>query len=205
MVTADLASARETDVVRAPRRSDATRATILSAARERFAADGYERATIRAIAADARIDPAMVMRYYGSKEQLFAAAAAFELHLPDLAGVAADRVGSTLVEHFVHRWEGDDTLVALLRASLTHAVAAERMREIFDEQVRQVAATIVPDAHEAATRAGLVASQMLGMALSRYVLRLPPVVALTEAQIVGWLGPTVQRYLTGRPDAPAGS
>ena len=78
------------------------------------------------------------------------------------------------------------------------------MREIFDEQVRQVATTIVPDVQEAATRAGLVASQMLGMALSRYVLRLPPVVGLTEAQIIGWLGPTVQRYLTGRPDPPAG-
>jgi len=197
MTTSGVPSARETDILRRPRRSDATRATILAAARERFAADGYERATIRAIAADAHIDPAMVMRYYGSKEQLFAAAAAFELHLPDLGDVAADRVGSTLVEHFVRRWEGDDTLVALLRASLTNAVAAERMREIFDEQVRQVAATIAPDPPEAATRAGLVASQMLGMALSRYVLRLAPVVALTEAQIVGWLGPTVQRYLTG--------
>src|SRR5262245_18351681 len=65
------------------RRSDATRAAILAAARERFAADGYERATIRAIAADANIDPAMVMRYYGSKERLFAAAAELELHLPD--------------------------------------------------------------------------------------------------------------------------
>ena len=59
----------------APRRSDATRAAILAAARERFAADGYERATIRAIAADAKIDPSMVMRYYGNKEKLFAAAA----------------------------------------------------------------------------------------------------------------------------------
>lgn len=205
MMTSGQPSTRETDTSRAPRRSDATRATILAAARERFAADGYERATIRAIAADAHIDPAMVMRYYGSKEQLFAAAAAFELQLPDLADVATDRVGSTLVEHFMHRWEGDDTLVALLRASLTNAVAAERMREIFDEQVRQVAAMIVPDPPEAATRAGLVASQMLGMALSRYVLRLPPVVALTEAQIVGWLGPTVQRYLTDRSDGPGDS
>jgi AcrR family transcriptional regulator len=173
----------------------------LDAAPERFAADGYERATIRAIAADARIDAAMVMRYYGSKEQLFAAAATFVLHLPDLAGVATNRVGPTLVEHFVHRWEGDDTLVALLRASLTNAVAAERMQEIFDDQVRQVAAIIVPDPSEAATRAGLVASQMLGMALSRYVL-LPPVVALADEQVVGWLGPTVQRYLTGRPGRP---
>ncbi|MFC7615369.1 TetR/AcrR family transcriptional regulator [Actinokineospora soli] len=58
-----------------PRRSDATKAAILTAARERFATDGYERATIRSIAADANIDPSMVMRYYGNKEKLFAAAA----------------------------------------------------------------------------------------------------------------------------------
>ena len=71
------------------RRSDRTRAAILAAARERFAADGYERATIRAIAADAAIDPAMVMRYFGNKEKLFAAAAEFDLRLPDLSGPAA--------------------------------------------------------------------------------------------------------------------
>ena len=70
-----------------PRRSDATRAAILEAARERFAADGYERATIRAIARDAGIDPSMVMRYYGNKEGLFAAASEFDLRLPALGAV----------------------------------------------------------------------------------------------------------------------
>src|SRR5213592_3788115 len=99
-----------------PRRSDATRAAILDAARERFAKDGYERATIRAIAADAGIDPAMVMRYYGSKEKLFAAAAEFDLRLPDLAAVPRGTVGSVLVGHFLDRWESDDSLQALLRA-----------------------------------------------------------------------------------------
>src|SRR5436190_14098251 len=88
------------------RRSDATRAAILGAARERFAADGYERATIRAIAADAGIDPAMVMRYYGSKDRLFAAAAEFDLRLPDLTSVPRTRLGETLVGHFLDRWEG---------------------------------------------------------------------------------------------------
>ena len=75
----------------APRRSDATRAAILAAAREQFAAGGYQAATIRAIAAAAGIDPAMVMRYYGNKEGLFAAAAEFDLRLPDLSGAAAQR------------------------------------------------------------------------------------------------------------------
>src|SRR5919201_1321688 len=89
----------------AARRSDASRSAILAAARERFAADGYERATIRAIAKDARIDPAMVMRYYGSKERLFAAAAEFDLRLPDLAAIPRARLGRTVVGIFLDRWE----------------------------------------------------------------------------------------------------
>src|SRR6266581_4742344 len=76
------------------RRSDTTKAAILAAARQHFAASGYERATIRAIAADAGIDPAMVMRYFGNKEKLFAAAAEFDLRLPDLAAVPRGTLGS---------------------------------------------------------------------------------------------------------------
>src|SRR5918912_336079 len=87
-----------------PRRSDGTRAAILTAARERFAADGFERATIRAIAADAGIDASMVMRYYGTKEKLFAAAASFDLRLPDLDGLPVDQLGAMLVAHFLERW-----------------------------------------------------------------------------------------------------
>ena len=82
---------------RTPRRSDATRTAILDAARERFAADGYDRATIRAIARDANIDPSMVMRYYGNKEGLFAAAVAIDLKLPDPASLSPDRAGQGLL------------------------------------------------------------------------------------------------------------
>src|SRR4030095_11746344 len=113
-----------------PRRSDATRAAILVAARERFAADGYERATIRAIAADADIDPAMVMRYYGNKEKLFAAAAEFDIRLPDFAGIPLESLGEAMVRHFLQRWEADDSLRVLLRTAVTNEVAVERMQEI---------------------------------------------------------------------------
>jgi AcrR family transcriptional regulator len=89
------------------RRSDGTRAAILRAARARFASDGYQRATIRAIAADADIDPSMVMRYYGNKAQLFAAAVDVHLRLPDVAQIPRDQLGRTLVAHFIKRWEGD--------------------------------------------------------------------------------------------------
>jgi AcrR family transcriptional regulator len=179
-----------------PRRSDATRATILTAARERFAADGYERATIRSIAADAGIDPAMVMRYYGNKEKLFAAAAEFDLRLPDLSEVPRDDLGATLARHFLSRWEDDETMMALLLAVVTNAVAAERMRTIFATQLGPVVLGISPDAASVPTRAGLLATQMLGFALCRYVLRLPPIVAMPADEVVRWLGPTLQRYLT---------
>jgi AcrR family transcriptional regulator len=180
-----------------PRRSDPTRAAILAAARERFAADGYERATIRAIAADARIDPAMVMRYYGSKERLFAAAAELDMRLPDLATVPAAMVGPALVRHFLERWEGDEALTALLRAAATNEAAAERMRGIFASQVAPALAPLCQDPAQAPSRAGLVASQVLGFAFCRYVLRLPHIVAMDRDEAVRWLGPTVGRYLTG--------
>ena len=180
----------------APRRSDNTRAAILSAARERFAADGYERATIRAIAADAGIDPAMVMRYYGNKEKLFAAAADFDLDLPDLTSVPRRRLGVTLVAHFLRRWSRDDALVALLRAAVTNTAAAERMQQIFAAQLAPQVAAVCPEPAEAGTRAALIATQMLGFALCRYVLRLPPMLRPSTEEITGWLGPTIQRYLT---------
>ncbi|MDX6281715.1 MAG: hypothetical protein QOH03_2786, partial [Kribbellaceae bacterium] len=108
---------------------------ILAAARERFAADGYERATIRAIAADAAIDPAMVMRYFGNKEKLFAAAAEFDLRLPDLSQLPREEVGAALTNHFLDRWEDDESLKALLRASVTNEAAADRMRQLFADQL----------------------------------------------------------------------
>lgn len=175
------------------RSSSDTKAVILAAAREHFARSGYERATIRGIAADAAIDPSMVMRYFGSKEGLFAAAARFDLELPDLAATPEDQLGRRLVGHFVARWERDDALVVLLRSAATNTAAAERMSEIFTTQLLPV----VDGAHEAdaGRRAGLIATQMLGLALCRYVLRLPPVVAMSPDELADWLGPTVQRYL----------
>jgi AcrR family transcriptional regulator len=180
-----------------PRRSDATRSAILAAARERFAADGYERATIRSIAADAGIDPAMVMRYYGSKERLFAAAADFDLRLPDVTAMPRTEVGIRMVEHFLNRWEEDETLMALLRATVSNQVAAERMRAIFADQVGPAVAALAAVPAEAPVRAGLLATQMLGMALCRYVLKLPPIVSMSRADVLAWLAPTVQRYLVG--------
>lgn len=180
----------------AARRSDTTRTAILTAARERFAADGYERATIRAIAKDARIDPSMVMRYYGSKEGLFAAVLDVDLRLPDPAGLNPHEVGRVLVNHFLDLWEENEVLTVMLRVGVTNPAGAERMRGIFRDQLMPVALRVCPDPEQAPVRAALTASQVLGLALARYVLSIPPAVALPREEVVAWLAPTVQRYLT---------
>jgi AcrR family transcriptional regulator len=179
-----------------PRRSDATKSAILAAAREQFAASGYQAATIRAIATAAAIDPAMVMRYFGNKEKLFAAAAEFDLRLPDLSGVPRKEVGTALVEHFLNRWEDDETLMALLRTAVTNEAANARLQEIFATQMAPLIAKLSGEPRAAAAaRAGLIASQILGLALCRYVLKLPPVVGLKRAEIVRRVGETVRAYL----------
>ncbi|WP_269856453.1 TetR/AcrR family transcriptional regulator [Streptomyces sp. RPT161] len=181
----------------AERRSDRTRAAILRAARQHFTAQGYERTTIRAIAADADIDPSMVIRYFGTKERLFDAALTVDLRLPDLTAVAPGDVPAVLVRHFLNRWEGDptdDALLMVLRSAVTNDRAAERAREIFGVQVAPaLAAVIGPEA--AGRRAGLVSAQLLGLALTRYLLRLPTVTALTPDEVVATLAPAIRETL----------
>lgn len=179
-------------------KSDVTRARILAAAGSLFSEQGYERTTIRDVAARAAIDPSMVMRYFGSKEGLFAKAAAFDLRLPDLSGVSRTKIGATLVGHFLDVWEneGGGGLIILLRAAASNEGAAETIREILTLQILPLVQRISPGPL-APVRAGLVATQMLGLALGRYILKLPPVASLSRAKVVRHVGPTVQRYVCG--------
>lgn len=181
----------------AEKRSDRTRAAILGAARERFAAEGYERTTIRAVAAAASIDPSMVMRYFGSKAQLFDAALAIDLRLPDLTAVPPEDLPRMLVRHFLDRWESDpadDALLVLLRSAVTNEHAAARMHEIFAVQVAPALASALGQGL-AARRAGLVSAQLLGLGLTRYLLRLPAVTALTRDEIEHALTPAIRATL----------
>jgi AcrR family transcriptional regulator len=185
----------------APRRSDATRAAILEAARHRFAADGFQKATIRAIAADADIDPSMVMRYYGNKDGLFAAAVDIDLRLPDLDDIEPERIGEILLRHGISVWEqppANEIMLTLMRSSITDDRAVAKFQEVFARQVMP-AVLRIGDPADAPRRAGLLATQVLGIALTRYVLKLPPVVAMTAEQLVAEIGPTIQRYLTSTP------
>ena len=185
---------------RSTAKSQRTRAAILQAAQGLFAGQGYERTTVRDVAARASIDPAMVMRYFGSKEGLFARATAFDLRLPDLATVPRHRLGTTLVAHFLEIWEGSESngsLISLLRAAASSDDAAAAIRTIFGSQVVPMLARVVPPM-ELPARAGLVATQIMGLAVTRYVLKVPPVVAMDRAQLTKLLGPTMQRYVVGK-------
>lgn len=170
-----------------------TREALLVAARRRFGAEGYERTTIRAVAGDVGVDAALVIRYFGSKEGLFSRAADLDLGLPDLTGVRAGDLSRVLVDRFFAVWEDDGTFLALLRAAVTSEVAAAAMREVFAGQVAPALAAVTDD--RAAERAALVGATVLGFAVGRYVLQLPPLVALDREQAQAWLGPTLRHYL----------
>lgn len=180
------------------RKSDRTRAAILAAARERFGQHPYDQASLRAIASDAGIDPAMIVRYFTNKETLFAAAVDVDLRLPDLRAVPVRRRGEALALHFVEQWEGperNEALPIIVRSAVGHEIAAEHVREVFASQVRR-AIVQASGPKGARTRAGLVSSQLLGLAIARYVIKLPGVADMSSEDLVRYVAPTLQRYLT---------
>lgn len=182
------------------RSSEESKARILRAARAEFGRRGYQGATVRAIASEAQIDPSMVMRYFHSKAGLFDAVCAIDLQIPRLADLPRETLGEALVRHFLARWEGDpsdDTLLVLLRAAAADANARRQLLGLFGGQLMPALAEVIADAEEIAPRTGLISSQLLGMALTRHVLDLPPMTAMSHEDLVRRIGPTIQRYLTG--------
>lgn len=172
-----------------------TRADLLSAARRRFGTEGYDRTTIRAIAADVGVDAALVLRYFGSKQELFAAAADLNLDLPDLTAVAPGRLAGALLARFFAVWEDDETFLALLRASMTSESVAETLRQVFAAQVEPTLSAVVPD--HPRERAGLVGAFIIGLATTRYALAAPGLAAMDRDQITAWATPVVDQLLTG--------
>lgn len=179
------------------------REAILAAATVAFAETGYDRATIRGIAAAAEVDPALVLHYFGSKKDLFEAA----LELPvsprqifERGGVAGpDQLGATIVRTFLEAWEPPETrvrLMAMLRSAMTNDTAMAMIRDLLVREVfGPVTQTLgVPDAP---LRATLVGSQFVGLAIMRFIGRLEPLASASVDDLVAAIGPTVQRYLTG--------
>jgi AcrR family transcriptional regulator len=177
-----------------------TRDAILAAARERFARDGYERTTIRGVAADAGVDPALVMHFFGAKEQLFTAV----IDLPEDVERAIDhalrgdpgQLGERLMRMFVDVWEdpvSGPRMIGLLRSAASHGAAAERLREVFDTRIVRRFAEVSPGR----LRGDLVSSQLIGVAMLRYVLRIEPLASADRETLIAAVAPTLQRYFTG--------
>lgn len=177
-----------------------TRQAIEIAARDLFAINGFDRTTVRDIGARAGIDPSMIIRYFGSKDALFAHVATPDLRLTNLDQVDPERLGESIVRHFLEVWEGESGgggMQVLLRSAASNDEAAQRMRAMFVSQVLPAMVRAGPP-ETAAIRAGLVATQVIGLAMTRYVLGVPPVVAMSVDFIVETIGATVQRYATGK-------
>lgn len=180
----------------ATRDAQATRERLVAAARKAFSQQGFERTTVRGIAGEAGVNPALINRYFGGKEQLFAEAVSISLDFPDLSVVPHDHVGRTLVRHFFARWESseeDDLLRVLIRTATTHDDAAARIRAILTDQVTAMV-KVVAGPERARERACLIATQILGLAYARHVLRLTDADLAPEAAH-DMIGETIQRYL----------
>jgi AcrR family transcriptional regulator len=140
----------------------------------------------------------MVMRYFGSKAGLFAAASTAALQAPDLSAVPATQRGEALVRYFVERWEDPasrEDLMMLLRTSVTSDAVAAQLQSVLERMmVAPVAALGVGDAAE---RGGFLVTQLLGLALCRYIVRMEPLASLSVDQVVAAIAPSVQRYFDG--------
>jgi AcrR family transcriptional regulator len=178
-----------------------TRERILAAARSDFAKAGYEGVTIRGIAAQARVDPALVLHYFASKDGVFRAAVEFPVDpaefIPKLLAPGLDGLGERLVRFFIDTWDSPagSPLLGLIRSVVGNEDAAALLREFVKRQVLgRIARALELDQPQ--LRASLAASQLIGLAMMRYVVKVEPLASARSDEVVAWLGPTVQRYLT---------
>ncbi len=178
----------------------AAREEILAAARALFAEVGYERASIRAIARRAGVDPALVHHYFGTKDDLLGAAIELPIDPQRVLGPAfADpsTVGEAFARAFLSIWEDPQTrdrALALVRAAVTNAAAAAILRDVITRSaLRPISVRI--SAPDAELRAEVAASHMIGLAIARYVVHLEPLASASVDDLVAIVGPSLQRYL----------
>ncbi|MDQ3474874.1 MAG: TetR family transcriptional regulator [Actinomycetota bacterium] len=188
-----------------------TRATILSAARTEFASRGYDGATIRGIAVAAGVDPALVHHYFGTKSRLFAAALQFpfdpEALFADVLGGGIDGAGERLLRAVFAAWDNAGSrapMLAIIRTATTSDAGAAMLREFLDRNILQrISAELSPE--RAGMRAALVASQMAGLLMARYVISLPALATASAEDIIAAVAPNVQHYLNGDLGGPVDS
>ena len=182
--------------------SSGSRGAILAAAREHFARQGYDAATLRGIARSAGVDPGMLRHYFGSKERLFVAALEFPIDpavaLPPLLEPGIEGLGERVTMFFLRTLDEPRgrPFLALLRSVASSEEAAEMLRQFVTREVlARVAGAVQTDRPQ--LRAALAASQLVGLAMVRYVIRVEPVASAAPEELARVVGPSIQRYLTG--------
>lgn len=185
---------------RRPGDPEVTRRTILTAARNRFGEVGFERATIRSIAAAADVDPALVHHHFGTKEELFAAAHEFpvspRLFLAAISAGPREEMGERIVRFYLSLIDVPGSApLSLLRAAATNEAAARMMREFVDRVLLRHAESLT-DLPDARLRVALVGSHMIGVIFGRALIGVPELVRRPAEELVAAIAPTIQRYLT---------
>ena len=180
-----------------------TREAILDAARRVFAEQGYQHATVRGVADLAGVDPALVHHYFGTKQALFVAAVQLPVNPAEqlMAVLAQDpgQAGERMVELFLSIWDhaaAQSPLLALVRSAVGDEHAAAMLREFIAEEVLGEIARRL-GSPDAGLRATLVGSQVVGLVMLRYIIRVEPLASAPADQVAAAVGPTLQRYLTG--------
>jgi AcrR family transcriptional regulator len=181
-----------------------TKQSILDAARSVFAEKGFDGASIRAIATGAKVDPALVHHYFGTKDKLFLESMNMPLDPAELVPKALagprEEAGERLVRLVISVWDSPAGVaaVALMRSAVSNEWLARLMREFVVTQVlRRAIHEMGMQGEDAALRSALVATQIAGLALIRYVFKVEPVASADPETLVRAIGPNVQRYLTG--------
>lgn len=185
-----------------PRGKTDTRNVILATARQMFADAGYDKTSVRDVAAAAGVDPAMIRHYFGSKAELFRATMGWPFDPADIAaritGGARDQIGERLTRVFFEAWEQPDSrapLLAILRGAATHAESANLVRQFIQGQVySQIAADLgEPDAE---LRIDLAMSQLLGIAYLRHILKVDPIASTPVQELIRRVAPVIRSHLT---------
>ncbi|WP_279098050.1 TetR/AcrR family transcriptional regulator [Gordonia bronchialis] len=179
------------------------RAAILSSSREMFSAKGFERTTIRAIASDAGVDPALVHHYFGTKDNLLVEALKPDIDMATyFAGIDADEgsVGTEFIRRVLTVWTEQPTvrnhLLAMLRISLSHDGVAARLRDAHIAMVTiALGDQVAPDDRE--RRLALIGTVLVGLGISRYILCVPALADATPDEIAARVGPVIDSYLRG--------
>jgi AcrR family transcriptional regulator len=179
-----------------------SREAILEAASARFAQHGYEGATIRGIATDAGVDPALVHHFFGTKDRLFVAAMRLPINpaevIPKVVAAGIEGAGERLAAIFVRtiRELGDaNPILGLLRSATAHPSAARMLRDFFTIAVLEKVATEL-DVPQPRLRAALCASQMMGLVVAHQVVGLPPLVEANTETLIAAIGPVIQHYMS---------